>query len=202
MAGHPLATVTDSGHAQVIRRFATWEVLPRLRARAEKKPLSTGSRGYAVGQVLRATEFLQWLSDRGVALSGCRQADIDAWHAGTARPPQHRRPFLQWCMANELTRRFRLPRAVTGHSAPMPDPERIEHLGRVLTDGALPLRTRAAAAIVLLYAQPASRIVRLTVNDVTCEDGGDFLGLGDPPRPRSPARSPASCSAGPAAGPT
>jgi integrase len=65
----------------------------------------------------------------------------------------------------------------------MPDPERIEHLGRVLTGHALPLRIRAAAAIVLLYAQPTSRIVRLTVDDVTCEDGEVFLRLGDPPSP-------------------
>jgi hypothetical protein len=48
--GTHIGAVTDSGHAQVIRRFATWEVLPRLRARAERKPLSTGSRGYAVAQ--------------------------------------------------------------------------------------------------------------------------------------------------------
>ncbi len=135
-------------------------------------------------QVLRATDFLPWLSDRGLTLSGCRQADLHAWHAWSSE--NHRnavRPFLQWCMANKLTGRFQLPQAVTGHSAPMPDPERIEHLGRVLTDGALPLRTRAAAAIVLLYAQPASRIVRLAVNDVTCEDGEVFLRLGDLPSP-------------------
>jgi hypothetical protein len=182
--GIHLATVTDSGHAQVLRRFATWEVLPRLRARAEKNPLSTGSRGYAVGQVLRATEFLQWLSERELALSGCRQADIDAWHAG--RSENHRSavwPFLQWCMANKLTGRFRLPQAVTGHSAPMPEPERIKHLGRVLADGALPLRTLAAAAIVLLYAQSASRVVRLILDDVAHGDGEVFLRLGDPPSP-------------------
>lgn len=182
--GIHLATVADASHAQVIRRFATWEVLPRLRARAERKPLSPGSRGYAVGQVLRATEFLQWLSGQGLALSGCTQADIDAWHAGSIK--NHRsavRPFLQWCMANKLTGRFRLPRAAAGHSAPMPDRERTERLGRVLADGALPLRTRAAGVIVLLYAQPASRIVGLTVDDLTCQDGEVFLRLGDPPSP-------------------
>jgi integrase len=65
----------------------------------------------------------------------------------------------------------------------MPDQERTRNLGRVLAGHALPLRTRAAAAIVLLYAQPASRIVRLTVDDVTCEDGEVFLRLGDPPSP-------------------
>lgn len=182
--GIHLANVTDSGHAQAIRRFATWEVLPRLRSRAERQPLSTGSRGYAIGQVLRATEFLQWLSDRGLTLSGCRQEDIDAWHAGSSE--NHRnavRPFLQWCMANRLTGRFQLPQAVTGHAAPMPDRERIGHLGRVLADRTLPLRTRAAAAIVLLYAQPASRIVRLTLDDVTHGGGEAFLRLGDPPSP-------------------
>ena len=113
-----------------------------------------------------------------------RQADIDAWHAGSSE--NHRsavRPFLQRRTANKLTGRFRLPQAVTGHSAPMPDHKRIEHLGRVLAGHALPLRTRAAAGIVLLYAQPASRIVRLTVDDVTCEDGEVFLRLGDPPSP-------------------
>lgn len=62
-------------------------------------------------------------------------------------------------------------------------PERVRHLGRVLADGALPLGTRAAAAIVLLYAQPTSRVVRLTVGDVNCQDGEVFLRLGDPPSP-------------------
>ncbi|MGH3253691.1 MAG: hypothetical protein ACRDOI_46790, partial [Trebonia sp.] len=87
------------------------------------------------------------------------------------------------CMATKLTGRFRLPRAVAGHSAPMPEPERIKHLGRILADSALPLRARAAAAIVLLYAQPASRVVRLTLDDVTQQDGEVFLRLGDPPSP-------------------
>src|SRR5260370_432348 len=52
--GIHLATVTDSGHAPGIRRFATWEVRPRPRARAEKKPLSTGTRGSPTGPALRA----------------------------------------------------------------------------------------------------------------------------------------------------
>ena len=62
LAGH-LASTTGDGHAQLIRRFATWEVLPRLRARAEKKPVTPAARCHAVDQVLRATAFLHWLSD-------------------------------------------------------------------------------------------------------------------------------------------
>ena len=39
-------------------------------------------------------------------------------------------------------------------------------LGHLLTDHELPLRSRVAAVIVLLYAQRVSRIVRLTLDDV------------------------------------
>jgi len=37
-------------------------------------------------------------------------------------------------MATKLTVRFRLPPVVTRHAAPLPDNERISHLGRILTD--------------------------------------------------------------------
>ncbi len=182
--GVQLASVADDGHAQVLRRFAAWVVLPRLRARADKGPVTPGTRSYAAGQVLRATDFLQWLSGRGLTLSSCRQADIDAWYA--ASNENHRnaiRPFLQWCMTIKLTGRFQLPPAVTGHSAPLPDHERARQLGRILTGHALPLRTRVAAAIVLLYAQPVSRIVRLTLDDVIRDGGEVLLRLGEPPSP-------------------
>jgi integrase len=176
--------LADERHAQVVRRFATWEVLTRLRAQAEKKPISTAARRHADEQVKRATAFLGWLSGRGLSLRDCRQADIDAWHAENNQAARHvTRSFLQWCMTTGLSGRFQLPGSEAGHTAPMPDEERITHLGRVLTAGDLPLRTRAAAAIVLLYAQPASRIVRLTLDDVIRDGGEVLLRLGEPPSP-------------------
>jgi hypothetical protein len=56
-------------------------------------------------------------------------------------------------------------------------------LGRVLTDPDAPLRTRVAAVIVLLYAQPLSRVVRLTVDDIIRDGDQVLLRLGDPPSP-------------------
>lgn len=47
----------------------------------------------------------------------------------------------------------------------------------------LPLRPRVAAAIVLLYAQPLSRVVRLTIDDVIHDDNQVLLRLGEPPSP-------------------
>jgi integrase len=183
LPGH-LASIPGEGHAQLIRRFAAWDVLPRLRARAERKPVTTAGRRYAGEQVKSATAVLLWLSGRDIALAGCRQAGIDAWYADSSvRGPGMIRPFPRWCMAARLTGRFRLPPAVIRHAAPLPDDERISHLGRILTARDLALPVRVAAAILLPCAQPFSRIVRLTLDDVIRDDGQVLLRLGEPPTP-------------------
>ena len=64
LVGH-LADIADRDHAQFVRRFATWEVLPRLRTRAERKTITPAGRRYAGDQVKAATAFLQWLSGHG-----------------------------------------------------------------------------------------------------------------------------------------
>jgi hypothetical protein len=46
------------------------------------------------------------------------------------------------------------------------------------------LQRRLAACLLLLFAQPVTRIVRLTIDDITTTvDGQVFLRLGDPPTP-------------------
>ncbi|QNE17197.1 hypothetical protein F1D05_03805 [Kribbella qitaiheensis] len=179
-----LADITDPDHAQVVRRFATWEVLPRLRTRAETKPITPAGRRHAGDQIKHATAFLQWLCEHDLVLSTCRQVDIDTWHVEHNEHSRNTvRAFLQWCTASKLTRRFRLPAAVIRQAAPLPQHERVDLLGHLLTDHSLPLRPRVAAAIVLLYAQPLSRVVRLTIDDVIHDDDQVLLRLGQPPSP-------------------
>ncbi|MGW0770792.1 hypothetical protein [Streptomyces sp. NPDC002676] len=47
----------------------------------------------------------------------------------------------------------------------------------------VPLQDRVAAALVLLYAQPLTRIARLGTDDVQHKDGEVLVRLGDPPSP-------------------
>jgi hypothetical protein len=56
-------------------------------------------------------------------------------------------------------------------------------LGRLLAGHELSLRPRIAGVIVLLYAQPLSRVTRLTINDVTRDHDQVLLRLGEPPSP-------------------
>jgi hypothetical protein len=60
---------------------------------------------------------------------------------------------------------------------------RLALLRRVLTNDAPPARSRAAAGLMLLYAQPASRIVRLTIDDVLRDGDQILIRLGEPPSP-------------------
>ncbi|GGQ40093.1 hypothetical protein GCM10010266_73990 [Streptomyces griseomycini] len=134
-------------------------------------------------QTTQAGAFLVWLAARDVALSACTQADLDAWHAekySTRRPAQ---AFLRWCMDSRRMPRLVIPNRPTANPHPMGQHQRVAALQRVLADASTPLRVRVAACLVLLFAQPVSRIVRMTVDDVLREGQHVALRLGDPPTP-------------------
>lgn len=179
-----LNTITDPDHSQLIQRFATWEVLPKLRARAANKPITPAGRRFAGEQIKQATVFLDWLAARQHILRTCDQADIDTWHAEHREHDRNRlRSFLLWAMTSKLTPPLRLPAPVIAHGACLPQHQRIALLGRLLTGHDLPLRPRIAGVIVVLYAQPLSRVARLTIDDVIRDGDQVSLRLGEPPSP-------------------
>jgi hypothetical protein len=78
--------------------------------------------------------------------------------------------------------RLELPRLAISRAAPITQHRRLELLGQLLTDDHKPLRSRVAACLMLLFAQPATLIVRLTIDDITrTDDGGVFIRFGQPP---------------------
>ncbi|RJQ66149.1 hypothetical protein D5S17_35565 [Pseudonocardiaceae bacterium YIM PH 21723] len=174
--------MTDPAQEQLVRRFATWDILPRLRARAERKRITPASCKGAGEQVRAATAFLGWLTARDLDLADCSQADIDIWHV---EHKQHERValrrFLLWCMDNKSTRRFDLRAAQTNQRPPLTHSRRVDLLGQILTNTETPLRSRVAAGLLLLFAQPASRIVQLTTEDVIQDQDQVLLRLGEPP---------------------
>ncbi|MYW03000.1 hypothetical protein GT354_32970, partial [Streptomyces sp. SID3343] len=61
--------------------------------------------------------------------------------------------------------------------------QRLDVLGRLLTDPETPMRLRVAGVIVILYAQPLTRLVQLTVDDVLHDGESTLLRLGEPASP-------------------
>ena len=93
-----LATIEDPEHHRLLRHFATWHQMRRLRATAEKGQLGRSQTHQAKQETTQAGAFLTWLAGRGRTIEHCRQADLDAWHTeklATRRPAQ---TFLRWCM--------------------------------------------------------------------------------------------------------
>jgi hypothetical protein len=175
----------DSPHLRLVRQFAVWYQLPRLRAKATTRPLTPSHRQFASDQFTQAHRFLGWLQQREHTLAQATQADLDAWHA-THNDHQRRclRAFLRWAMRAGHLPRLALPPLPVRRAAPITQHRRLELLGRLLTDEDRPLRSRVAACLMLLFAQPATRIVRLTIDDVTrAADGQVFIRFGEPPIP-------------------
>ena len=181
LAGAPAGPAT-----RLLRQYATWQQLPRLRARAAARPLTPAACTNAISQVKAATRFLAWLGEQDPGPARLSQADIDAWHAA-CRPGDRAsaRPFLTWAIKTGRLPRLTLPpvKAPPG-GAPITQQRRLDLLRRALTSDQAPLRTRVAACLALLFAQPPGRIVRLTISDIIRgEDGQVLLRLGDPPAP-------------------
>ncbi|WP_206641475.1 hypothetical protein [Nonomuraea polychroma] len=156
-----------------------------LRACAERSNITPSVRRNAADQIKYATAFLIWLNTRDRTLASCRQSDIDAWYAEN---PVHARAqvrtFLAWAMqSRQGSRSLSLPAGKTSRQAPMTEEQRLAALRRLLIDADVPPLLRVAGIIVLLYAQPLTRVVQLTVDDLF-RDGEDvFLRLGNPPSP-------------------
>jgi hypothetical protein len=74
-------------------------------------------------------------------------------------------------------------RGETRSPAPISQRQRLDLIRRLVIDDAIELPTRVAALLMLLYAQPLTRILRLTTGDVLDIDTEVTIRLGDPPSP-------------------
>lgn len=179
-----LATVEDPEHRQILNHFATWHQLRHLREMAERQQLGDSQTRKAKAEITQAGAFLAWLSSHGRTIKGCRQGDIDAWYTkniATRRPAQ---TFIRWCMKSGRMPHLVLPpQTLYTHHPSLTEHGRWAMLRRILQDTTPPPHSRVAAALVLLYAQPVTRLTRLTLDDITTDQKTTYIRLGEPPCP-------------------
>jgi integrase len=184
--GHRLASLAGHPQLRLLRQFGLWHQLPRMRARAATGPLRATALQYARSRFTQAQAFLTWAADHDLRPAALTQADIDTYYA-TCRAHQRQavRAFLLWATtAGHIPGHLDIPRQPPSAGQAITQQQRLALLRRFATDPAIAIRPRAAACLMLLYAQPLSRILRLTENDLTRDhDGCSWLHLGDPPSP-------------------
>jgi hypothetical protein len=109
--------------------------------------------------------------------------DIDAWYAEDATKRRLIYAFPRWGMDNRAMPRVTIPTIGTENPTPISQHRRIALIRKVMTSDDLPLTDRVAATLILLYAQPTRRLIRLTIHDVLTDGDQVTIRLSDPPTP-------------------
>jgi hypothetical protein len=171
----------DPEQRQVLRRYATWHLLRRLRSRNNGRPVTYEQQTVVQQQVRAAVALLDWLGSRKLALGTCGQADLDEWVAAGSSRSRDAGHFVRWAARQRLTP-VSLP-AVRWHGPvrALDDDARWDAARRLLHDDTVSARDRLAGLLVVLYAQPVARVARLTTSHVTASGATVQISLGTAP---------------------
>jgi hypothetical protein len=177
-----IAARPDPGERKLLHHYATWHVVRRLRGRLAGADTTRGQSAAARSNIRAAIVLLDWLSARGLTLATARQGDLEAWLASPEAT--HRDAagnFIRWARRQKLTRLDFAAVRWAGPTGVIDTETRWEQARWLLHDDTVSPEDRVAGLLVLLYAQTASRIVRLTLDHVHASDSEVRLKLGREP---------------------
>ncbi|MGP3756898.1 hypothetical protein [Streptomyces sp. IBSNAI001] len=177
-----LGRLPDAGERRLVERWARWQPLRRLHRQPAHSPTSAGQ-ACGIRQEIRAVvRLLEWLNGQGHSLAACTQHHIDDYLATGSAERLRIRSFLHWTSRHQHTRALTAPFYTSSLAADIVAADtrwRLVH--RLIQEPGLDVRDRTAGLLLLLFAQPPSRICALTRDDVL-DDGATLrLRLGTHP---------------------
>lgn len=177
-----LAAQHDTQRRQLLHRYLIWYLLRRLRSRNNGQPV-TRQQSKMIHRLARGTlAFLDWLDAHGLTLGTCQQADLDRWRTDqSAIYREETGRFVRWARAHKLTTGHLASVRWNGPAQLLDHQHRWDTARRLLHDNALKAEDRFAGLLVLLYAQGATAIGRMTVEQVQVSDHDVHLRLGRVP---------------------
>ncbi|MBE4696197.1 hypothetical protein HGI16_16020 [Brevibacterium casei] len=179
-AAQVVADVADPEMRGVLTRYARWHVLGRAKTDRQDK-IAPGVAARCRADIDTARGFIDYLTAREHDLDDCPQALLDAWITADRT---RRLGLIRWLKRGGYLPLVRLPEPVPRKDpAHEIDPTAQLALARTLLHepDSASIEDRAAACLLLLYAQPAAKIVTLTTDDLEVRDGDTYLALGDEP---------------------
>lgn len=172
----------DAEERKLLHRYAVWHIVRRLRGRLAGADTTRGQSAAARGNIRAAIVLLDWLAEHGLTLATARQGDLEAWLASPeATHREGAGNFVRWARRQKLTRLDFAAVKWGGPTGVIDTETRWEQARWLLHDDTVKPEDRVAGLLVLLYAQPTSRIVRLTLEHVHASDNEVRLRLGREP---------------------
>lgn len=127
--------------------------------------------------------FLRCLADRNHTLASCQQQDIDEWLTTGPATRFTLRTSLIWAQHKHVAPKLSFPQRKSRSTPVTPTAERDQHLLQLLLDTKIPLATRVAGGLLLLYAQPVTRVCRLRISDFAITPTTVTIQVGDTASP-------------------
>lgn len=175
-----VAARANPDEQHLLRRYAIWHVLRRLRGRLNEADTTHHQFIAAKRNINAAITLLDRLAGHGRTLATARQADLDQWlaHDSASRDAGN---FIRWAHRNKLTT-LELPATRwAGPAAPIDTEARWGRARLLLHDDTLDTEARVAGPLVLLYAQQPATISRLTFDHLQITPDSIRLRLGREP---------------------
>jgi len=177
-----ITRVPDGPDRVHLRTFATWKVQHELTRAERQGHAKRTSVEVARIKIRVTTELILWLSQHAMTLQELRQEHLDHWLAEGPTQRIRIRTFILWARRCKITGPLIPPSEGTRrHVDPLDPQTRLQLLSRLLNDESLELRDRVAGCLVLLFAQPISRLVLLAREDIQQRQGRVFISLGPEP---------------------
>jgi hypothetical protein len=157
-----IAPGRDRAH---VRAYATWQVAHQLARTSQSGRPTVSAQKYARSLVGEAIKLTCWLHAQQHELRDLRQDLLDAW---LADGPGVRRRARLFVASLHVDWPYDFPQQPA-----LQDEQRFAVLRRLLDDHDIGLRERFAGSVLLLYAQPLTRIAQLRTADITTTDSGE-----------------------------
>jgi hypothetical protein len=177
-----LACQHDPQRRRLLHQYLIWHLVRRLRGRNNGRP-TTRPQSLMIRRLARgAVAFLDWLAAHDLTLESCQQADLDRWSTDeSATYRQEAGRLIRWAHTNKLTTTHLASTKWNGPAQLLDHQHRWDTTRRLLHNDDLKPEDRLAGLLVLLYAQGATAISRMTLEQIHVDENDVRLRLGRVP---------------------
>lgn len=173
---------TDPAWARrALEQYATWHHLREMNAQLERGQPLRGRVHHAKQEITEAGKFMAGLHQHELTLASCTQHHLDVWLAEGPSTRFTIRTFLRWAHRHRIAPKLQIARRVPQSVPSFTEQARLEILARCLRDEPDTLAYRVAAILLLLYAQPLTRIAALRTDQIMSTPDGLAITLGNEP---------------------